>query len=197
MIEYGIISESIDFYTQHGFSRIESPWTVTKEVSEITKPLGAREFQLVHDNNKVLVASGEQSFLYLYLKEFLPKGRFQTTTPCFRFENFDTFHTKYFMKNELIITNSECEANLNGDLNAIIAHAKTFFMQYFPSEGLKVKRTNPALTLPSYDIEYNGIELGSYGIRKCDYLTWIYGTGVAEPRMSQTLRKYGLSLKGN
>ena len=40
-----------------------------------------------------------------------------------------------------------------------------------------------------YDIEYNKVELGSYGIRENEYLTWIYGTGCAEPRLSK-LQKY-------
>lgn len=37
-----------------------------------------------------------------------------------------------------------------------------------------------------------GIELGSYGIRTCDYLEYIYGTGCAEPRLSQTIKKLQL-----
>lgn len=189
MIDYSIIADSNKFYEDRGYARIESPWTVTKEVSEITKPVGAREFQLVHENNKVLVASGEQSFLYLYLKEFLPKGKFQTTTPCFRFEKFDTFHTKYFVKTELIQTDKTTEE----DLIKVINDSWFFFAQYFPAHHLHIKKQSNG----SYDIQFHDIELGSYGIRSCDFLTWIYGTGVAEPRMSQTMRKYGLPHKRN
>ena len=103
MINYKLLNDSIEYYEEKGYSRVESPWTVTKEISSITKPDDKMDFELVH-NGKVLVGSGEQSFLYLYLKNFLPKGRFQTVTPCFRYESFDFLHTKYFMKNELIIT---------------------------------------------------------------------------------------------
>lgn len=35
-----------------------------------------------------------------------------------------------------------------------------------------------------FDINYKKYELGSYGIRSCEYLSWIYGTGLAEPRMT-------------
>jgi len=35
-----------------------------------------------------------------------------------------------------------------------------------------------------YDITYKDIELGSYGIRHCEFLDWIFGTGCAEPRLS-------------
>lgn len=79
MINYKILDESINFYEKSGFSRVESPWTVTQQISQITKPQDKIDFEIKH-NGKVLVASGEQSFLYLYLKGFLPKGRFQTVT---------------------------------------------------------------------------------------------------------------------
>jgi hypothetical protein len=32
---------------------------------------------------------------------------------------------------------------------------------------------------------YNGFELGSYGVRQYHDITWIYGTGIAEPRFSK------------
>ena len=70
MIDYGRIDRSIKFYEDKGFLRIESPWTVTKDVSSITKPQGKTDWEII-GKNKVLVASGEQSFLYLYLKGFL------------------------------------------------------------------------------------------------------------------------------
>jgi hypothetical protein len=39
-------------------------------------------------------------------------------------------------------------------------------------------------TKEGFDLEVSGIEIGSYGIRSCEYLKWIYGTGLAEPRMT-------------
>jgi aspartyl/asparaginyl-tRNA synthetase len=191
MINYGIIDQANDYYSQRGYVRIETPWTVTKEVSNITKPFGAREFQLVHDNDKVLVASGEQGFLYLYLKDFLPKGTFQTTTPCFRFENFDTLHTKYFVKTELIKTDSTTQ----DDLTQVIDDALQFFGRYFPKNHLCIKQIDLPSGIRQFDINYLDVELGSYGIRECDFLKWVYGTGIAEPRMSQTMKKYGISYK--
>jgi hypothetical protein len=182
MIHYGILNQSVAFYEGRGFKRVEAPWTVTKQVSGITRPPGKLDFELVHEDGKVLVASGEQSFLYMYLKGFLPKGMFQTITPCFRHDTFDLQHTKYFIKNELIKTDSTTPA----DLEHVIAAAKQFFESYFPSVDIVATGEN------QYDIAYRGVELGSYGIRHCDFLTWIYGTGVAEPRTSSTLQTYGL-----
>jgi hypothetical protein len=183
MINYNNLYESNIYYEEKGFKRIESSWTVSEYVDNITKPSEIISFQLKH-NNKCLVASGEQSFLYLYLKEFLPKGKFQTTTPCFRADAFDYLHTQYFMKNELIQTQI---VNIN-ELDKIVETCLQFYSKYLPN--LDVITTNIG-----FDIEYKGKELGSYGIRECDFLTWIYATGCAEPRLSNIINLYknGLS----
>lgn len=184
MINYKIINDSIDFYEKRGFKRIESPWTVTAETANITKPNDCDSFT-IKEKDKVLVASGEQSFLYLYLKGFLPKGRFQTVTPCFRNDSFDSLHTKYFIKNELIIT----DVIDKWCLFFMIDDAKVFFESKLGIDTVKKIQTSTS----SYDLIFEGIELGSYGIRKCDFLSWIYGTGVAEPRLSRIMQKYGIS----
>jgi hypothetical protein len=184
MIDYNIIANSITYYESRGFKRVESPWTVTKAISDITKPIGCNEFT-IKEKNKVLVASGEQSFLYLYNKGFLPKGKFQTVTPCFRDDPFDSLHTKYFIKNELIVTDDVT----HDALQRVIKSALTFFSKHLTDGNLESVYMQDG----SYDIVYKGVELGSYGIRKCDYLTWIYGTGVAEPRLTRTMKKYGIS----
>lgn len=183
MIDYKLIAESIDYYENGGFKRIESPWTVSEYIDNITKPKDVLSFQLKH-NNKCLVASGEQSFLYLYLKDFLPKGEFQTTTPCFRFESFDYSHTKYFIKNELIKTDLVNTSELDRITNLCF----NFFKKYIPN--IEIIKTDIG-----YDIDYKGNELGSYGIRENEYLKWIYATGCAEPRLSKIINLYknGLS----
>lgn len=216
MINYNIIADSIDYYENCGFARIESPWTVTGEISDITKPKGTKDFTIV-EKNKVLVASGEQSFLYLYNKGFLPKGKFQSVTPCFRDEKFTSFNTKYFIKNELIITDDVSLLQLK----FIVEKARDFFREYclrpkkddggigsaeYDDDVLILDTVNGKNKIVNtvdvtgykyqcYDLIYRGIELGSYGIHKCDFLHWIYGTGVAEPRFSRTLEKYGIPHK--
>jgi len=191
MIDYQNIADSIKHYENNGYQRIESPWTVTKAIGDITKPPSvAIDFEIL-GKSKVLVASGEQSFLYLYLKGFLPKGRFQTVTPCFREEIFDQIHSKYFIKNELIVTDEVNEKELFN----VVQCAFKFFMTRFEEEiksnplgALHVREYKSDKNELCYDIEYcykqKFIELGSYGIRRCEYLSWIYGTGCAEPRLS-------------
>ena len=155
MINYENLHLSTLFYETAGYQRIESPWTVTRAVSNITKPPIVKVDYEIQGKNKVLVASAEQSFLYLYLKGFLPKGRFQSITPCFRDEIFDAVHTKYFMKNELIITD-KVEVT---ELKKMVDDAFKFFSQMLKnSSDLKI------ITLvedEQYDIEYKGIELSS------------------------------------
>lgn len=187
MIDYKILDDSIRFYEFRGFKRVEVPWLVTKPISDITKPSHIPDFT-VSEKSKVLVASAEQSFLYQYNKGFLPKGQFQATTPCFREDQFDSFHSKYFIKNELIKTD-----NVDLDsLHNVIEIAFEFFKSKL-GHGVSIISTGNN----TYDILFDKVELGSYGIRSCEFLEWIYGTGVAEPRFSKVIEKYAISLKTN
>lgn len=181
MIDYKLLDDSVKFYENEGFSRIESPWAVSAQIDDITRPEEKTPYELKH-NNKRLVASGEQSFLYLYLKGFLPKGKFQTITPCYRYESFDFLHTKYFMKNELIDTENVSEKRLE----EILDIALNFYRQYIP-DATEVQ------TPDGFDIIVHGKELGSYGIRQCEFAKWIYATGCAEPRTSSLIKLYGIS----
>lgn len=185
MIDYNIIAESIEFYERFDFRRVESPWTVTEAISNITKPAGCTSFT-IKEKNKVLVASGEQSFLAMYNKGFLPMGQFQTVTPCFRDDTFSPIHTKYFVKNELIKTNDTS----TDALLYLVDTALLFFKRYVGNKA-RVEMMDDG----SYDIICDEVELGSYGIRKCPFLTWIYGTGVAEPRLSRAMELYGIPRK--
>jgi hypothetical protein len=178
MIDYGVLHTSTVYYAGLGYDRIEAPWTVTRATSDITKPDGAKDWEIV-GKDKVLVASGEQSFLYLYLKGFLPKGEFQTITPCFREEPFDFTHTKYFMKNELINTSKVSKSQLE----SMVGHAYDFFAEYLGPDHLEVITIDDK----NIDIYWLNFEIGSYSIRSCQWLDWICGTGVAEPRFSSMI----------
>lgn len=176
MIDYQIISDSVKYYEHLGYERIESPWYIPRKISEVTAPSGY-PFFTIQEKGDVLVASGEQSLLSLYNHGFLPKGRFQTITPCFREETVGVWNHKYFLKNELMITDSVTKK----DLEDITEHAFSFFEKQLGHGDLKLVQ----IDTDAFDIFYKNIELGSYGIRKCEFLTWVYGTGVAEPRLSR------------
>lgn len=184
MIDYALLDKSIQHYEKYDFIRIESPWLVTDYVDQITRPKDAIPYH-IPNKNKNFVASGEQSLLYLYLKEYLPMGRFQTITPCLRNDPFDLTHTKYFMKNELIITDKVSEETLD----FMMHRALEFFRKEVSQQVVPLK------TDDGYDLMLGDVELGSYGIRHTEFLSWVYGTGCAEPRTSRAI--YGLSQERN
>ena len=174
MIDYRRIAYSVDFYKKYGFEEFEVPWFVAKEIVDITIPKGNIAFSVSQE--QWLVGSAEQSFLQLAKEGVLPSGKYQAVTPCFRNEKEDSLHFKYFMKNELIFVNPSQKME-DIELERIIYCA----VKFFKSIGLQ---PNVIETKIGFDVEHKGIELGSYGIRECKYMKWIYGTGCAEPRTS-------------
>ncbi len=81
------------------------------------------------------------------------------------------------MKLELINT-----AATEENLNQMVHDAQVFFEQF---TSVDVEQTGPDM----YDIvdRRTQIELGSYGLRTFDSTTFIYGTGIALPRLDTAL----------
>lgn len=187
-INYKLLYQSQEYYLKHlGIKIIETPWVVPNNIMDITKPdvlKNKEDYYSLKSAEKSLVASGEQSFLYMIINGYLTDGKYQTITPCFRHEQQkDFFHGKYFMKNELIYFGEKL-VNENG-LNEIIHFAKIYFEQFIGS-GVKTVSVGEN----AFDIVYEDVELGSYGIRTFNGISWIYGTGCAEPRLSRTIQLY-------
>ena len=193
VIDYRKIADAVEHYTNLGYNLIDTPWWVSESIKEITKPRAARDDYKLSANGKTLVASGEQSFLYLMSKGILNNGKYVTVTPCFRNEDHDELHRKFFMKCELIYVNSTSD----NDLEEITNDALSFFNEQLKLPNnkkaaiLDIIETTPddSITIKSQDImalfdDNNSIELGSYGIRKYGSFSWVYGTGIAEPRLS-------------
>lgn len=61
----------------------------------------------------------------------------------------------------------------------VLSEALGFFRGFFGMDARSVR------TVEGWDIEAGGIELGSYGKRSHASLSWVYGTGVALPRLTQ------------
>jgi hypothetical protein len=192
MIDYGLISNAIDYYDSQGFLRIETPWLVSKDIADLTKPLDSSTYIVQKDvetKQKAFVASGEQSFLYLINKGHMPNsGRYQTVTPCLRDDAWDTTHMKNFVKLELIEYNTDANIDDDARVKRMVDQAMGFFSKHVDKKLLTVVKiiTKDAV---SYDINLNDIEIGSYGYRKCLFCNWIYGTGIAEPRFSRLLKQ--------
>lgn len=183
LISYENIAKSVDYYDKCGFTQIETPWWVSEDTMMLTSPSDRASTDLLYKigkNNKCLVASAEQGFLYLATKGHLAKGTYQSIGPCFRDEPWGPGRCNYFMKNELIIIDNTSETMLN----FIIETAMAFFntISDDPSH-LHVLKTDIGV-----DIMYKEHEIGSYGIRHTPVLSYIYGTGIAEPRFSHATK---------
>lgn len=184
MIDYEKIAAAVYHYETKGYKEIEVPWIISLDSMLITRPKGARLFSTFAGE---LVASGEQSFLEI--RKQLTPGKYQCVTPCFRDEQIhDGLHHQYFIKNELIwVLEKDARFKLEivmDNLRALIKDAKSFFEGYAKTNLVDSPLDN---AVANQDIEINGIEVGSYGYRTYEDFHWIYGTGCAEPRLSQAL----------
>lgn len=199
-MNYSHIAKALEFYQDRGYVYLDDvPWYVGKAAYTATKPFDAVDISIrgdgphLRDDMGFLVASGEQSFLQMMIDGQDIK-RAICVTPCFRYEpRVDMLHKRYFMKAELINAQDVDE----GHLLHMIHDACSFFEQFF---AVRVIKTNIG-----YDIVEKGsrFELGSYGIRDVSIpdgsgesgvhwkkLRWIYGTAVAEPRLSTAIQKH-------
>lgn len=164
-------------YEGLGYIQRAVPWIVSDAAYCSTKPDGVLSYETI---GGYLVGSAEQAFLQLLLQgEEL--GRHQALTPCFRNEVHDEQHLPYFMKLELF---DGIDVNRNG-LERMVEAALSYYSPLLPVEVVAVE--NGALDIVSRE----GIELGSYGIRTMRFegrdLSWVYGTGCAEPRLTQAV----------
>jgi hypothetical protein len=181
-INYERIGKAIKDYAWEGYEYIEVPWIVSRKSIDVTLPEDHQPHRVVmwgkNKQNECLVGSAEQSFLEIR-DRLCPNRQYQTVTPCFRDDQQDFYHSRWFMKLELIwvVWKEDDPLPL---LDRMISHAVKFMRQYGPITKEK--------TEIGFDLKMHDIELGSYGIRFHNDFRWIYGTGLAEPRMSQAIK---------
>jgi hypothetical protein len=176
-IDFSYLAQAQAFYEAAGFTPIAVPWVIDQAYIAETKPADVEFYATL---GGVLVASAEQSFIQMLDAGWSGVGAFQATTPCFRDEDHDGLHAPYFMKTELFENGNVSEARLH----EVIETALSFFNTAHPG----LARVEP-IGDGTFDIVgvKHGTELGSYGIRTRKNFTWIYGTGVALPRLNQVL----------
>ncbi len=170
------MSSASDFYLQRGYKYHPVDWAVEREFNEVTfqGPL----VPLLE--NKFFVGSAEQGFIKDY-QELESGCYYFAISPCVRIGDFNrsSFHQPYFLKLELFYKGKNKEDNEIA-LKKIMDDAFAFFSQFKTPTTLKKEDG-------SFDLEINQIEVGSYGIRDSAPYFFVYGTGVAEPRLSQAL----------
>ena len=185
LINYDILHKAIKYFGKHGFQQIEVPWRVSKEAIEGT----FNSDNSFTTEDKFLIGSAEQGFLELKLKNKLHHNQLMSVSPCFRNETEDYFHQQEFLKLELIYFSNH---PINQEDIQYIAFRR--FVINFIIKKLKIKygeivimQTKDKSSIWSEDILINGIEYGSYGIRKFQDSYYVYGTGVALPRVSKII----------
>jgi hypothetical protein len=195
-IDYTLIAKAVEFYTKAGYKYIEVPWSVPKATGRMTYPdLSQKTMWDTNYDVDVLVGSGEQGFLDMMAWGQLRQGKYVCVTPCFRYEpQPDYLHKLWFMKVELIDTISPTYPNVIPMLSLATEFYET--VAKIPVTWRKMDEDKLGTLWDIEDKQFE-IELGSYGVRQAvspytdETLTWIYGTGCAEPRTSTVLNKYG------
>jgi|SRR5271166_864410 len=201
--QYKNLFDALDYYGRCGYKYVDVPWAVSREAILLTRPahIKSEPMNYVVDYSQAgkwldrrpgtklfPVASAEQSFLQMKMDDPTFSGKLMAITPCFRNEPvIDELHQPYFMKVELI----NWDKTGREDMDKMIADARLLFEDNLYVDVIHNTDPDP-LGVVAYDIvtAKTGIELGSYGIRKHPKVgTWLYGTGLAEPRFSIALDK--------
>lgn len=170
LIDWSILAEAMEFYAGQGFKPVEVPWIVPVSAIRVTHQGPIFSFDSSAEK-LVPVGSAEQGFIAI--APTLAPGKYLSCSPCFRNENEDRLHQQSFMKVELYQTDEICDKSLE----KLIEISLTFFNKRIPCHRLE--------TTEGFDIVTDmNIELGSYGRRQHAGITWLYGTGVALPRLT-------------
>jgi hypothetical protein len=197
-LQYAHLLTAMRFYEKKGFQPLEVPWAVSKEAMNITRPAWAGPLTLAYQAGGVEycpVASAEQSFLQMQMDAIARgermRGEYVAITPCFRNEPLiDDLHQPYFMKVELISWARTDEAALHMMVNM----AQDCFHPYSDTSAILATDPDPIGVGMAIDIVglRSRIELGSYGLREHPLVgRWLYGTGMAEPRLSRVIAAEG------
>lgn len=187
IINYKRLGKASQHYENLNYRYVEAPWFASLEASRLTLPPD-RELWYVKKGGDVveepLVGSAEQSLLDMVLRGELTPGSYQTITPCWRDEEVDDLHREYFMKLELM-TLLEADATKEKkerELQFMVWDACRFLGRFL--EIKEVEQGDGSIDIVS---KRKGYELGSYGIREYRGHSWVYGTGLAEPRLSSVI----------
>jgi hypothetical protein len=206
--QYKRLLDAIAYYERAGYKYVDVPWAVSKKAILLTRPAHIKgepmSYTVNHSradkwldrvagSNLYPVASAEQSFIQMKMDDKYFSGKLVTISPCFRNEPvIDELHQPYFMKVELINwVESAWQKDAREQMDKMIADARLLFEEQLWVDVIHNTDPDP-IGVVAYDLvtTHSKIELGSYGIRQHpDVGTWLYGTGLAEPRFSIALDK--------
>lgn len=184
-INWLLLAQAQNYYVEHGFLYCEVPYLIPEQYGALTKPHNDQSFvlnnHLFAEQAHELVGSAEQGFIYLLATNQLKGDKLITVTPCFRTENYGMLHLPWFMKCELFHLSNSLE-----DCQKMIKIAYDFYFKHCQARHLEIVQTDQE----SWDINLNGIEIASFGLRHLEFGNFIYGTGLALPRFEQSKKYY-------
>lgn len=168
IIDADLLMKAMSFYQALGYKPIPAPMLVDKDIVELTLPKGneAREHL-----GKYYVGSAEQSFYQLIKDGMKPDGSYMMITPCERDEVEDELHLGIFLKVELVST-VKTRYEILKDASDFLSDNR-IGNSWVETEG------------GGFDLEVNGIEVGSYGANKYLGHNIKFGTGIALPRLTK------------
>lgn len=178
-IEWSLLMQILQYHQDNGYMGMEVPYLVERATVDLTYT-GPLDPAL---QGRYLIGSGEQGFLELERRGKMPRGKFVTLTPCFRDEpHVDEYHQLYFQKVELY-------QNVN------VSRRAAWEMMEDAYAGMRIFTNSRAFNIEytdeGFDLMLHGVEVGSYGKREVNGISWVYGTALAEPRFSTVLRNHG------
>lgn len=162
------------------------PGLVDPDVMTHTCPPGVHDTRLYGQGDDTVVASAEQSFLQLDKDGELEPGWWMALTPCYREEPvLDDVHLPVFLKLELMRLAPEGQELHRLEAEWVAYRLKDFFMEFYAMPTTVIE------TEDGWDVMYEDLELGSFGVRRTmTGRSYIYGTGLAEPRASIALLRF-------
>lgn len=188
------ISQSINLYQNAGYEYIDVPWIVTRDALAVTLPpykTGFSIFETMRLNSEAncLVGSAEQSFIDMMISghpAMRAGGRYVAASPCFRDDAPDELHKTWFFKVELIDVFPGALTRVGPKREEAWRMCNTALRVMKDVAGAGDDEMKIVETPEGFDIEYCGIEVGSYGVRVLNHpkakYEWVYGTGMAIPR---------------
>lgn len=190
-VDWGHLAYAINFWEARGHHYIDVPWIVSPRAAKITFPTYRSTL------GEALVGSAEQSFIQMMLDGTLERtereitralssnaGRWVSCSPCFRQDQEDRLHRQQFMKVEVFSTN---EIDISDDAQRLVKESRYMFNKLCRMFSDTENVVEIVRTPDGHDINLNGVEIGSYGVRSHMNHTWAYATGLAEPRFSTAL----------
>lgn len=181
------LGQMMNLWQSAGAVFIPLPWMASQEAVDATRPPERAPNTDIQTPFGFLVASGEQAFMDM-ASTLQEKQIYIGWSPCFRHEpSFDATHHYYFLKAEAFVRCSSSQAPLEVDRvrNIAMLGFKTLLRLSNTNAQLEFRQT----AIHAYDIECNGIEVGSYGYRNYNGQTYVFATALAEPRWSEALTK--------